>query len=449
MPAAGNEPPQRVEIVISTRTVLRVLAIAFAFLALLYLLYLVRGVLVLILISTFLAISINPLVTLVERKLRLSRGPAVVLVFLTLLILFGAFLTALLTPLYSEVRQFAENVPDYLQQLQDSRLFRDLDREYDILDKLQAQAEDLPSRLPDTAGSLLGLAGAVFSAILTFVTVMFLTVFILLELPALGRSILGLLYPDSADRANRIAADVNVTIARWVAGTLIVATFAGIAMYIACTIMGVPFAIVLALLVAVFDLIPLVGATIGAIVVVAVAFTQGVTEGVVMLIFSLVYQQVENQIIQPIVMKRTVSVSPFIVLTSVQIGSSLLGVIGALLAIPFAGSIQIALREVLESLRERRRSLAVLVAFGTPTRTLGWSVLLQAALPVMLGLVLAVGVGVVLGGLLLSMVSRPVTLDGASIAVVCATGAGVVLGVTALGLPALWRLVRPDGLRTE
>ena len=199
MPAAGNEPPQRVEIVISTRTVLRVLAIAFAFLALLYLLYLVRSVLVLILISTFLAISINPLVTLVERKLRLSRGPAVVLVFLTLLILFGAFLTALLTPLYNEVRQFAENVPDYLQQLQDSRLFRDLDREYDILDKLQAQAEDLPSRLPDTAGSLLGLAGAVFSAILTFVTVMFLTVFILLELPALGRSLLGLLYPDSAD----------------------------------------------------------------------------------------------------------------------------------------------------------------------------------------------------------------------------------------------------------
>ena len=182
---------------------------------------------------------------------------------------------------------------------------------------------------------------------------MFLTVFILLELPALGRSILGLLYPDSANRATRIAADVNVTIARWVAGTLIVATFAGVAMYIACTIMGVPFAIVLALLVAVFDLIPLVGATIGAIVVVAVAFTQGVTEGVVMLIFSLVYQQVENQIIQPIVMKRSVSVSPFIVLTSVLIGSSLLGIIGALLAIPFAGSIQIALREVLEARRSQ------------------------------------------------------------------------------------------------
>ena len=353
MSQSGSEPPQRIEIVVSSRTVLRVLGVAFAFIALLYLMYLVRSVLVLVLISTFLAISINPLVTIVERKLRLSRGPAVVLVFLTLLILFGAFLTALLTPLYSEVREFAENVPDYLEQLQDSRLFRDLDREYDILDKLQAQAEDLPARLPDTAGSLLGLAGAVFSAILTFVTVMFLTVFILLELPALGRSILGLLYPDSADRATRIAADVNVTIARWVAGTLIVASIAGVAMYIACTIMGVPFAIVLALLVAVFDLIPLVGATIGAIVVVAVAFTQGVTEGVVMLIFSLVYQQVENQIIQPIVMKRSVSVSPFIVLTSVLIGSSLLGIIGALLAIPFAGSIQIALREVLEARRSQ------------------------------------------------------------------------------------------------
>jgi len=351
----GPDPPQRVEIVVSSRTVVRMLAVATAFLALLYVLWVVRDVLILVLISTFLAISINPLVVLVERYARLSRGPAVVLVFLSLLILLGAFLVALLTPLYSEVREFADNVPTYLEQLQESRLFRDLDREYDILDKLQAQAEDLPARLPDTAGSLLGLAGTVFNAILKFVTVLFLTVFILLELPALGRSILALLYPESAERATRIAADVNVTIARWVAGTLIVATIAGVSTYVAATIVGVPFAIVLALLVALFDLIPLVGATIGAVVVVGVAFTQGVTPGIVMLVFSLVYQQLENQIIQPIVMKRSVSVSPFIVLTSVLIGSSLLGVIGALLAIPFAGSIQIALREVVEARRNRVR----------------------------------------------------------------------------------------------
>jgi predicted PurR-regulated permease PerM len=303
----SSEPPQRVELVVSSRTVLRVLAVAVAFLALLYVLWIVRDVLVLVLISTFLAISINPLVT--------------------------------------------DNVPAYIEDLQNSRLFRDLDREYDILSKLRAQAETLPAQLPDTAGSLLGLAGTVFNAILKFLTVLFLTVFILLELPALGRSILGLLYPESAERASRIAADVNVTIARWVAGTLVVAAMAGISMYIAASIAGVPFAIVLALLVALFDLIPLIGATIGAMIVVAVAFTQGVTPGVAMLIFSLLYQQLENQVIQPIVMKRSVSVSPFIVLTSVLIGSSLLGVIGALLAIPFAGSIQIALREVVEARR--------------------------------------------------------------------------------------------------
>ena len=109
----------------------------------------------------------------------------------------------------------------------------------------------------------------------------------------------------------------------------------------------------LALLVAVFDLIPLVGATIGAHRRGRRRLHAGRHRGVVMLIFSLVYQQVENQIIQPIVMKRSVSVSPFIVLTSVLIGSSLLGIIGALLAIPFAGSIQIALREVLEARRSQ------------------------------------------------------------------------------------------------
>ena len=167
MPESGSEPPQRIEIVVSSRTVLRVLGVAFAFIALLYLMYLVRSVLVLVLISTFLAISINPLVTIVERRLRLSRGPAVVLVFLTLLDLFGAFLTAPADAAVQRGAQFAENVPDYLEQLQDSRLFRDLDREYDILDKLQAQAEDLPARLPDTAGSLLGLAERRLQRVLT------------------------------------------------------------------------------------------------------------------------------------------------------------------------------------------------------------------------------------------------------------------------------------------
>jgi predicted PurR-regulated permease PerM len=349
-----RRPTDAVELVISNRTILRLLFVATSFVALLYVLYLVRHVIVLVLISTFLALALNPLVQIAQRRLNLGRGTASVLVFGLVLLAFFAFLAALLTPLYNEVRAFSEDVPGYITDLQSSRLFRDLDKNYDVLDRLREQAETLPSRLPNTASSLLGLAGAVFTAILEFVTVLFLTLFLLLEMPAIARSILGLLLPPQAERVAGVAAEVNTTVARYVAGNLFISLIAGVVTFASLSILGVPFAIVLALLMALFDLIPLIGATIGSVLIVLVSFTQGVTAGIVMIVVMLVYQQLENQLIQPIVMKRSVSVSPFIVIVSVLAGSTLLGVLGALLAIPAAGSIQIALREVLEA---RRRTV--------------------------------------------------------------------------------------------
>ena len=134
-----------------------------------------------------------------------------------------------------------------------------------------------------------------------------------------------------------------------------IATIAGVVTWTTLTLLGVPFAIVLALLVAFFDLIPLVGATVGAILAVAVAFTHSTSAGVTMLVVHLVYQQVENHVLQPMVARRSVDVSPVVVILSVLAGATLLGVLGALLAIPIAGSIQVALSETIE---ERRRTIA-------------------------------------------------------------------------------------------
>ena len=187
---------------------------------------------------------------------------------------------------------------------------------------------------------------------------LFLTVFLLLELPSIGRSILSLLAPATAVRTKALTEDVNATVARYVAGALVIATLAGTTTLISSTLLGVPFPVVMAVLVALFDLIPLVGATIGGICVVAVAFTAGLVPGLVMLAVQLGYQQVENNVLQPLVMRRSVNVSGFTVLLAVLIGSSLLGVLGALLAIPVAGSVQIALREVLESRRAQVGSAA-------------------------------------------------------------------------------------------
>jgi predicted PurR-regulated permease PerM len=353
-----TEPRAQVEVTVSNRTLLRVLAVTTAFVLLVWLLWAIRDVLQMLLVAGFLALALNPAVTWLEVR-GWRRGRAVAVVFVVALITVGAVLTVVFAPLYEEVRRFADDVPGYIDDLRRSRLLRELDARYDILAKLQEQATTLPQRLPGTAGAFLGFAGAIFNAVFKALTVLFLTVFLLLELPAIGRSILSLLAPPTAVRTKALTADVNATVARYVAGALVIATIAGTTTLAASTVLGVPFPVVMAVLVALFDLIPLVGATIGGAMVVAVAFTAGIVPGLVMAAIQLGYQQVENNLLQPLVMRRSVNVSGFTVLLAVLIGSSLLGVLGALLAIPVAGSVQIALREVLDSRRAQVGTLPV------------------------------------------------------------------------------------------
>ncbi len=351
-------PLSRTEIVVSNRTLLRVLVVATAFIGLLWLAWQVRDVLQLLLIAVFLSVALNPAVTWFEAR-GLGRGPAVAVVFALTLMLVGGILTVVFTPLYEEVRRFADDVPGYIDDLRRSRLLRDLDQDYDVLARLQEQAESLPSQLPGTATAFFGLAGAIFSAVFRTLTVIFLTLFLLLELPSIGRSLLTLLTPVTAMRVRTTTIDVNGTVARYVAGAVVIATIAGSTTFLSATLLDVPFPIVMAILVALFDLIPLIGATIGGALVVGVAFTAGIGPGIAMALIQLTYQQVENNVLQPYVMRRSVNVSGFTVLLAVLVGSSLLGVLGALLAIPVAGSVQIALREVIAARRAQVEALGV------------------------------------------------------------------------------------------
>jgi predicted PurR-regulated permease PerM len=353
-----TEPRAQVELTVSNRTLLRLLAVSTAFVLVVWLLWEIRDVLQMLLIAGFLALALNPAVTWFELH-GWRRGRAVAVVFVLTLVVVGAILTVVFAPLYEEVRRFANDVPGYIDDLRRSRLLRELDARYDILAKLQEQATTLPERLPGTAGAFLGFAGAIFNAVFKALTVLFLTVFLLLELPAIGRSILSLLAPPTAVRTKALTEDINATVARYVAGALVIATIAGTTTLAASTVLGVPFPVVMAVTVALFDLIPLVGATIGGACVVAVAFTAGIVPGLVMAAIQLAYQQIENNLLQPLVMRRSVNVSGFTVLLAVLVGSSLLGVLGALLAIPVAGSVQIALREVLDSRRARVGALPV------------------------------------------------------------------------------------------
>jgi predicted PurR-regulated permease PerM len=349
----GSEPTSRLEVTISTRTLVRLLITAAAFLLLMYVLWQVRAIGELVLISSFLALALNPIVTVLSRRIGGHRGVASVVVVVGVVVILIVFLASLLTPLYAEVRSFANRAPGLLDELQHWGPFVEYDARYHLIDRLQQGAREYSNRLPAQADNLLGVATAVVAGLGKAITVLFMTLFLLLEIPRFLRTATELLRPGHADRSLELFEQVNGTIARWTAGVLFIAAIAGTTVGVTAWILGVPFALAIALLVGLLDLIPLIGATIGSTVAVLVALTHSFTAGVIMLVLAVSYQFVENHIIQPVVMRKSVDVSPFIVLVSVLVGASLVGVIGALLAIPVAGSVQVVLRQVLEARRSR------------------------------------------------------------------------------------------------
>jgi len=160
--------------------------------------------------------------------------------------------------------------------------------------------------------------------------------------------------PEHGERFGRISEDVYRAVAGYVAGNLLISVIAGLSSYVVMTLLNIPFAVPLAVLVAFFDLIPLVGSTIAGVVVGIVAAIVGFpTKLIIWVIFLIVYQQVENNVIQPVVYRRTVAIHPLIVIVAVLIGASLLGVLGALLAIPIAATVQIVVKEYWQYRQER------------------------------------------------------------------------------------------------
>jgi predicted PurR-regulated permease PerM len=330
---------QRTIVDVPTRTVLKVLLIVFATIGLINVASRVTTVLIWISISLFLAIVLLTAVRVAERWMR--RTWAVIVVFLGMLIVVSAFFALLIVPLATQVDDLARAAPGYIADLQKNEQIRELDKRYDIIAKAQDQVQNAP-------GLAFGTLGRLASGVAGTVTVLFLALFLMLELPRLTQTALSFMRPDHAERARRVAAEVERTVGGYVAGNLIISMIAGTATYIVLTILGVPYALALALLMALFDLIPLVGATIGAVVAIGVALaTEGLFAGIVMVVFNVVYQQVENQLLQPLVYRRTVQLSSFVVMTAVLLGGALLGVFGALIAIPVAGSLQVIARDLL------------------------------------------------------------------------------------------------------
>ena len=328
----------RMVIDVPTRTIVRVIALVLAAAAAVQILDAVSRVLTWIAVSVFLAVALEPVVRVTERWM--SRTWAVLTVFGGLLALVALFLAVLIIPIATQVDDLRDAAPGYLQRLERNQTIRDLNQRYKLVQKAQDAAQQAPARV-------FGAAGRFVNGVVATLTVLFLTLFLMFELPAISRGLLSLLTDDDAARVRLVAADVNRSIGGYVLGNLAISVIAGATVGISLWILGVPYAAALAVFMGVCDLVPLVGATVGALAAIGVAFAaQGVTAGIVMIVVNVVYQQFENHILQPIVYRKTVQLSAFLVLVAVLVGGELMGVLGALVAIPIAGSIQLVVREI-------------------------------------------------------------------------------------------------------
>jgi predicted PurR-regulated permease PerM len=344
--------PERI-VTVRPRTVLAVIGIILAVAILLAVIWISRQVLTWVAVALFLALALNPAVDALEKR-GLRRGLAAGVAFLAVILGILALGALFVPTLVDETRGFAGALPDYINDVSEGRgpLGR-LSEKYQVADRVREAI-----RNGGGAQSLFGLSGtavAITKSIITFivatVTIAFMTFFMLLEGPAWMERLYGLLPERNRDTWRDIGSQIYRTVGGYVTGNLLISVVAGATTTIVLLIMGVPYAVALGLVVAVLDLIPLAGATLAAIIVGSVAFIHSIPAGIVVIVYFIVYQQIENHLLQPLVYSRTVQLSPLAILISVLIGAKVAGILGALAAIPVAGTIQVLLLAWLKARR--------------------------------------------------------------------------------------------------
>jgi len=337
------------------RTVLSLLATIVAVAVVLEVIWIARHVLAWILISVFLALALNPAVGWFQRRgLKRRSAASAVTYLLALAFLVGIGFTFVPT-LVNQTNDFVQRLPDYVHDVTHGRgRLGFLETKYHIQERIEsAVKEGGATKVLGLSGVAISVARGVITIVVATVTILFMTFFMLLEGPGWVERFYLLLPEDSRPRWRKVGDDIYRTVGGYVTGNLLISLIAGALTTVVLLIMGVPYAVALGLIVAILDLIPLAGATLAAILIGTVAFLHSIPAGIVVVAFFIVYQQVENHVLQPVIYGRTVQLSPLAVLISILIGAELAGILGALAAIPVAGSFQVVIVDWLEHRRGR------------------------------------------------------------------------------------------------
>jgi predicted PurR-regulated permease PerM len=333
---------------LNLRVVLRIVLVIVCVVLALYVIYLLRKPIGWIVLATFIAVAMSAPVNLLARHMH--RGLAIGLAYLGLLLVPILLALILIPPIVNGIDDLASKAPQYAADAQDyvqkNETLRKLEDDYGVITELEAQAKKLPQKIGTAAGTLSDIGVGVVNSVFAGVTILILSIFMVADGRRWVIRALAFQPDERRERLDRALGRISTAVANYVGGALAQATIAGLTSFVVMKILGIPFAAPLAVLVGFADLIPLVGATIAAILVgIVTIFADFPLDTIIWAVWAIVYQQLENTVIQPQIQRRAVDLHPFLVLVSVLFGSTLFGVAGALLAIPAAASVQIALGE--------------------------------------------------------------------------------------------------------
>jgi predicted PurR-regulated permease PerM len=337
------------------RTIVVTVAVVAATYLLGKLIYRLRDILLLLAVAGFIALLLNPAVVLVQRKLFPRRGVAVTIVALWAVLVFIGLAVAFGYPLVNGITHLADRLPSYVESAQNGKgWIGHLVRRYHIQTWVQHNAPKLVGYAQSLSKPALAIGKGAVSLLIELLTIFILVLLLMLEGPKMRRGLLSQMTPARAATVTRVAAELNKSVTGYMLGNLLTSLIAGVVVFITLMVLGVPFPFLWGLWVALVDFLPMIGGALAGIPTVLFALTQGFTAGLVTLIVFLTYTQIENHVLNPVVMSKTVRISPLLVLMAVLVAASLGSLIGgffggfvaALLAIPAAGALQILVREV-------------------------------------------------------------------------------------------------------
>jgi len=307
----------------------------------------VSQIFVLILVSLFLATGLNPAVEAL-RKRNLSRGSAVAVIFSSVILFVVFFAFVVVPPVVSQGSNLIQNAPQLLDDLMKNRTINSLNDQFGIIDTLQSRLNSVTSDgtlLISTFGGVIGVGQSILSGFFTALTILVLTLYFITSLPQVVNLGLSLVPASRRDRVGKLTNAVIERVGLFVGSQILIAAMAGIFVVVLSTVLSLPSPIAIGMIVFVVALIPLIGHFIGAGVVTLIALTQSPLVGLIAFVTYVLYVQIENYIVTPRIMKRTLSVPGAVTIISALIGSSLLGLVGGLLAVPVAASIILILDE--------------------------------------------------------------------------------------------------------